>query len=462
MVVLARLVTPEAFGLVGMVTAFTGFLALFRDVGLSMATVQSATITHAQTSTLFWVNVAAGGVLTLLSLALAPFLTAFYHEPRLFWITVSFGVGFLFYGLQAQHRALLQRHLRFGRLVLVETSALVVSIIAAVLMALAGWSYWAVVVMSVGVPVVSAVGMWLAERWVPGLPQRGSGVRSMLHYGGVITLNSFVVYLVYNTEKILLGRLWGAKELGIYGRGYQLINLPTENLNSVMGGVMFPALSRVQQDPARLRNYFLKGYGFFLSLVMPVTIACGLFAEDIVQVLLGPQWTRVIPVFRLLAPTILDFALINPMACLMTASGRAVRSLNISFLIAPIVITGYLIGLSSGAEGVALGFSAAMIILVIPVILWAKHGTTITGRDILQTMLAPFLASVVGAAAAWSLSRYMINLEPAIVRLSLVTFCLFGVYGLVLLFGLGKWPVYLDLLKTSGLWKGSNKGVAGT
>lgn len=466
MIVIARLVTPEQFGLVGMVTAFTGFLALFRDVGLSMATIQRPTITHEQTSTLFWINLAAGALLTALCLAMAPVLAVFYKEPRLLWVTVALGAGFLFYGASAQHRALLQRKMYFGRLVLVDTVSLLLSIVGAIAAAMAGMGYWALVIMAISQPVMGAVGTWFAAGWVPGRPTRGSGVRSMMRFGGVITLNSFIVYLAYNAEKILLGRFWGAEVLGIYGRAYQLINLPTENLNTVMGQVMFPALSRIQDDPARFRTYFLKGYGLFLAMVLPVTVACALFADDIVRVLLGPQWTSTVPVFRLLAPTILAFALINPMAWLMQASGRVNRSLQISFLIAPVVVIGYLVGLPYGSKGVAFGFSAAMILLVVPVVQWAKHGTSVTTRDMLRTAMHPLISIVAGSAVALGVNWLMADVPSALLRLCVVSAVLFASYAVVLLFVLGEKQTYLDLLRVSGVGRNTasaskGRGVTG-
>ncbi len=113
MMVLARLLLPQDFGLQGMVVAATGFLALFQDAGLGMATVQRLEVTHEQTSTLFWINVAVGAILTTLCVALAPLLVAFYHEPRLYWMAVVSGATFLFNGLSAQHGALLRRGMRF-------------------------------------------------------------------------------------------------------------------------------------------------------------------------------------------------------------------------------------------------------------------------------------------------------------------------------------------------------------
>ena len=321
MVVLARLLDPHDFGVVGMVTACTGFLGLFRDAGLSMATIQRVSVSRAQISTLFWINVLVGVILSVLCAAMAPILTHFYNEPRLLWVTIVIGGGFLFNGATAQHRAILQRNMRFAVLTLVDILALIFSLAVGVAMAMTGFGYWALVGMTVALPAASLVGVWVASGWIPGPPERRTGVRSMLRYGGTVTLNNLIVYIAYNADKVLLGRYWGAATLGIYGRAYQLVSMPNDSLSSTIALVAFPALSRLQNDPPRLKSYFLKGYGLFLSLVVPITMGCALFAEDIIRVFLGPKWGEATPVFRLLAPTILTFALINPFGWFLLATG---------------------------------------------------------------------------------------------------------------------------------------------
>ncbi len=445
MIVIARLVTPEQFGMVAMVTAFTGLISLVRDGGLPQAAIQSVSLGRELASTLFWLNLAIGVALAVTTVAAAPMVALFYQEPRLLWITLALSVSFVVSGAAAQHRALLQRRMSFATLVAIDIAALVVSTIAGIGMAMAEFGYWALVWMAIIQPAGVMIGVWVATRWVPGRPRKGTGARSMLRYGGMITVNSIVVYLAYNVDKVLLGRFWGAEVLGLYGRAYQLSSIPTENLNSAMSAVMFPALARVQTDPQRVRNYFLQGYGMFLAIVMPTTIACGLFAADIVSVLLGPQWTDAVPVFQLLAPTILAFALLNPMGYLMQATGRARRSLNMAFVIAPVVIVGYLAGVSFGALGVALGFSAAMLILVVPCVLWAKQGTLITTPDLLRAALPPLASTLVGAVAAMGAGIFLTEAGP-LVRLLTLTLTLFGIHALVLLFALGQKDVYLDLV----------------
>ena len=450
MVILARLVTPEHFGLVGMVTAFTGFLGLFRDAGLAQATVQRETLSEELRSTMFWINLGVGVLLSGLMLVAAPFIARFYGDPRLFWIAAALGTSFIFNGAAAQHRAHLQRNMRFGLLTTIDLLALVASIVLGAWMGWAGFGYWSLVAMAVSVPATAFVGIWIASGWKPRAPGRAAGARAMVKYGGVVTLNSLVVYVAYNADKVLLGRFWGAEILGFYGRAYQLISIPTENLHATIGWVMFPALSRVQSEPQRLRNYFLTGYGLFLSVVMPVTVACAMFAEDIVRVLLGEQWGQSVPVFRLLAPTIAAFALINPFAYLMQACGHAVRSLKLSLLIAPVVVFAYLLALPYGAQGVAVGFSVAMMSLVVPVVLVARRGTLITPADLLLTVGRPLLATMIGAAAAFLLGPLLGETSPFL-RLTVLASTLFAVHFVILLFVLGQKSAVVGLLHAAGL-----------
>jgi PST family polysaccharide transporter len=461
MVIMARLLTPKDFGLVGMVAAVTGFLGLFRDLGLSSATIQRSSVTDEQTSTLFWINFGAGGILTILCVCLGPALAVFYGEPHLVWVTAALGTGFLFNGASAQHRALMQREMRFMALSVIDIVSMVTSLITGIGVALAGKGYWALVAAAVTAHATSAVGAWLASRWIPGPPQRDSGVRSMLKYGGTVTLTNILAYVAYNADKVLLGRFCGAAPLGIYGRAYQLINLPTEGLNSTIGQVAFPALSRVQNDPPRLRSYFLKGYSLFLSLVLPITIACGLFAEDIVSVFLGARWHDAAPIFRLLAPTILAFAIVHPFGWLLQATGRVGRSLKISMVFTPSLIAGYSLGLSHGPQGVALGFSITIVALSVPAVLWAKRGTLIKFSDCLKAAARPALSIVVATAAVWMCRGFSERIEVTFLRLAVDNSVLFGVYLVVLLFALNQKAIYLGLMQQTGLWPFSRDKLKG-
>jgi PST family polysaccharide transporter len=446
--VLARLLQPSDFGLVGMVTAVTGVLSFLREFGLSTASVQRATVTEEQMSTLFWVNVLLGALLGIVSLAVAPFVVAFYHEPRLFMVTVALATGFVFNAAGVQHNALLQRRLRFTALAVIEILSLFASSVVSVVMALRGWGYWALVAWSVTLPLASTVFTWLCARWIPGGPRRGTELLSMVRFGGTVTLNSMVVYAAYNLDKILLGRFCGAEITGVYGRAYQLINLPTDNLNLSVGAITFPILSRVQDDPQRLKSYFLKAYALVLSVTIPIAIACALFAEEVIFVMLGPKWNDAVPVFRMLVPTVLAFAIINPTGWLLVSLGMVGRSLKIALVIAPLVFTGCVIGLPYGPEGVAVGFSAAMIAWVLPHLLWAFHGTVVSCRDVLTVVSRPVICGVAGALAALAFIFFAPASLSPFIRLVVGCTLLFGVYAWILLLVMAQKPLYLDIVRS--------------
>jgi O-antigen/teichoic acid export membrane protein len=443
---LARLLSVEDFGLLGMAVVLTGFLAWFKDAGLSAATIQRLEVTQEQISTLFWINVAVGGALVTFTAVLAPVVVAFYGEPQLYWITVVLGVAFVFGGLAAQHQALLLREMRFVTLAKIEVISLTISSAAGIVMALFGWHYWALVSMTVVGSVVSAGGAWLANPWVPGRPGRMCDVRSMLHFGWMAACNNLVVFLAWNFDSILLGRFWGADALGLYGRAYQLATLPVHQLNGAITNVAFSALSRIQDDPDRLARSFLRGYSLLVSLTIPIAISCALFAEEIIRVVLGAKWMEAAPIFRLLAPTGLVFALVNPLSWLVISTGRVRRALSMSAATTPVVIVGIVLGLSNGPKGVALGYSLAMALLVIPITSWSIRGTRITWMGLLRAIEQPLLsglwASAIGLIVKIALGDMLAPIPLLLLGLGLVL----GGYAWILLIVMGQKNLYVDLL----------------
>jgi PST family polysaccharide transporter len=447
-VVFARLLSPKDFGFVGMVTAITGMLSLLRDFGLSSATVQRAHVTEEQLSSLYWFNILFGAILGLGVILLAPLVTRFYNEPGLFWVTVALAPAVVFNAAGVQHSAILQRQMRFTTLSAIDVGSLVVSTGVGIAMAAAGLRYWALVATTVSFPVVSTACLWSAVRWMPSRPRMDVTIRSMIRFGGTISLLRIITYVTYNLDKVLLGRIWGASALGFYGRAYQLINVPTLLLNSAVSEVAFALLARVQHDRGRVKSYFLRSYALVLAMTIPITICAGEFAPDLVSVLLGPQWQQVVPLLRLLAPTILAFALTEPIDWLMYSQGMLVRSVRMSAVFAPAVITGYVVGLPFGPKGVALGYSTALVLSIVPRIAWGVRGTGISLRDLGRAASAPLISG--GIAAAVGLALQLVprpSLSP-LLRLLLDCTILLGIYALVLLYVLGQRAFYFGLLRT--------------
>jgi len=253
--ILARLLVPQDFGLVAMVAAITGFLATFRDMGLSAATVQRREINHQQVSSLFWINVLVSLVVTLVTAAVAVPVANFYGDVRLVKITLALSLAALVTGLGVQHQALLARQMKFAVLSAIDLTSLAVGIFVAALLAQRGAGYWARVAMQLTVAITQSTALWVASSWRPGFMSWNSDVRAMLAFGGHLSGFNALNYIVRNFDNVLIGKFLGAVQLGIYSRAYQLLLLPLSQINGPISNVAVPVLSRLQNYPDRYRAY---------------------------------------------------------------------------------------------------------------------------------------------------------------------------------------------------------------
>jgi O-antigen/teichoic acid export membrane protein len=396
--ILARLLVPSDFGIVGMVSAITGLLGSFGDLGLSSATIQRDEITHEQVSTLFWINVAFSLLISVTVAALAPAIAWFYHEPRLIAITLALSGAFLFGGLTAQHYALLTRQMRFGAMSLVVLLPLLACNIVGVGLAKLGYGYWSLVVMSLVLAVGTALAAWIAAGWIPGWPRRGCGIRSMLAFGGHLTGFNLLNYLTRNGDNILIGRFLGAGSLGIYSKAYGLLMLPVQQINAPINGVVLPALSRLQNQPEQYRRYFLRAVEGLAFVGMPIIAFAFADAEPIVSVFLGSKWMAAVGIFRLLAPAALVGTINLAPVWIFTTLGRADRQLRWAVITSPMILAGFLIGLHWGAAGVAASFSITFGVSFTLFVLDACRHSPIQVRDFGVALFPPLCVSIAAAA----------------------------------------------------------------
>lgn len=400
-VVLARLLTPDDFGLVAMVTAVTGFVAIFKDAGLSMATVQKAEIDHNQVSTLFWINVAISLGLMCLTAALAPAVAWFYHEPRLTRIALALAGAFIIGGLTIQHQALLRRQMHFGALALIEIISMLVGAVTGIVSAWYGADYWALVLMQIGTAVVSAGGVWFASGWRPGLPIRGSGIRPMLAFGGHLTGFSFVNYFSRNVDAILIGKFIGAEALGLYSKAYGLFMMPISQIRTPLYQVAMPALSSLGNQPERYAKYYQRIVDILCSLVFPISLYCMLEADFLIKTILGPQWLGAVPVFRILAVAGLFHVCTGTAGLVQLSLGFSKRYLYWGIVGACTFITAFVLGLPYGIEGVAISLAIANAAIFLPTLSFCLHKSPVTPALTLKVLAAPLTIGAIATSGAY-------------------------------------------------------------
>ena len=392
--VLARLLAPEDYGLIGMTTIATGFIQLFSDIGLSEATIQKPEINHKQISTLFWINCALGFCLMLLVIALAPAVAWFYGEPRVIGIMCALSVNFLLGSLGTQHRALLTRQMQFSALAKIRTFAMTTSISVGIVAGLQGAGYWTLVFIPLANAVAATIATWVISQWRPGLPDRQSGVGSMLKFGGNITGFQTVNYFSRNLDNLLIGRVWGSQALGLYAKAYQLLLLPITQINTPVTSVAMPVLSRLQDNPKEFKRYYFKAISLITTVGMP--IVCFLFAtaDQIILLLLGEQWTDAVPIFRFLAPAAMVGTFNVAGGWAYRALGRADRQFRAGIITSTINTLIFLISIRWGALGVAAAFGLSRPLMAICIVVYCYHGTFLKGSDFIKSIYKPCISSL--------------------------------------------------------------------
>jgi O-antigen/teichoic acid export membrane protein len=409
-ILVARLLTPEDYGLLGMVTIFTGFANLFSDLGLSAAVIQKEEINHRQVSNLFWINILIAFIVASIVAMLSPALVWFYKEPRLFWITIALSLNFIFGGLAVQHTALLQRQMHFAVLGKIQILSMFISVVTAVILAYLNFGYWSLVLMQWANLGTNAISVWVVCGWRPSSPSRGSGIKSMLVFGRDLTSFRIVNYFTRNLDNLVLGRFWGPQELGLYAKAYQLLLLPIQQINGPMTSVAIPALSSLQANPEKYRQFYAKAILSIATLSMPIMAFLFASADNLILLMLGPEWAGATILFRLLMPAAFVGTFYVATGWVYQSLGRPDRQLRIGLVNSTITSILFLISVRWGAVGVATAFGISQPILYIPAVIYCYKGTPLRVIDLIKTLYRPALAAIGASIVLVGIQTFLISI----------------------------------------------------
>jgi len=414
--VLARLLTPRDYGLFGMIMGLTAFLVIFSDMGLTLATVQKASLTRGQLSNMFWLNLALGLVLGAITAAVAVPVGMFYRESSLAPVVALFGLNFPLVALGAQHGALLQRRMLFGRLAIAETIGLVLGGVAGIAAALKGFGVYALVWQQLTMSVARTVSHWVLSGWLPGLPRTGAGIRGMLRFGGYLTAFNIVNYFCRNLDKVLLGRFVGAVSVGLYTRAYALILYPVSLVSGPMSRVCTPALSRLQEDPERMKGACLEILQLIAFISFPLMGILIVAGDDVVGLIYGAKWAEAVPLFRILCIAGIWQAIYNATGQVFVSSGRTDRQFRAGLGMSCVLVIAFVAGLPGGAWGVALAYSIAFSLAVFPYLAYTYATIGLSLVEVLRKLGLTLAAAGMTTASLLALRVYVLAEAQSIVR----------------------------------------------
>jgi PST family polysaccharide transporter len=432
---LARLLTPEDYGLVAMVTALTAFAPALVDLGTRDAVVQRASISEGEVSTLFWLTVGIGSTFALAISASAPLIAAFYKEPRLTAIAIASSLTFVLVAITAQHQGLLRRAVMFRELAIVEVVANLLSAGGAVAMAYVGYGYWALVTRPISMSALIAAGTWWYCRWLPGRPILTRGIRQMVKFG--LNLSGFCVtdIVARNSDRVAVGRVLGARVLGLYQNALFVYDHLLDVLVFPLHQVAVSSLSKLQHNLPELRRAWGKALSTVAFCAMPAFGVLAITSGDLIAMVLGEKWAPAGALLSVLALRGIAHSVERTLGWLHVAAGRTDRWLRWGIMATCIQLGALFCGLPFGPFGVVWAQVLSMYILFVPAVAYAGRPLGIGARDVIVVVGPQFVSALAASGLGFALRASLLAGVPAIERMAVLVLVYLATY-LLLVVGL--------------------------
>jgi len=395
--VLARLLTPEEYGIIASVYVIAGFSVLFFDAGIGASLIYLRDLSEEDLSTAFWLNVLGGVIYLALLAAAGPLVAAFFDQPSLVYIAPLVALSFTL-SVGVCHQALLERELEFGTVATLQIVSAVFGFGASIALASAGAGPVALALGPVIQSAALSIGLWARVPWRPhhGIV-RSSLPRLWRFSGGMLGFNS-VNYWARNADNLLVGKVLGAAPLGYYSRAYSLMLLPVHQVTQVLGRVMFPALAAMQDDHDRVAQAYRRAVRVINLAAVPALVLMAATASGLVPLLWGPNWDKTVPLLQVLAIAGVPQCMSSSVGWIYQSQGRTGAMFKMGLWTSICLVGAMVIGLRWDAIGVA-----------VAVLIWSWVITPVTlyvpcrmiglsaGRVLLDNMPTLLIAGIAGA-----------------------------------------------------------------
>jgi PST family polysaccharide transporter len=397
--VLARLLEPSDFGLLGMAMIVIGFVMLFRDLGTAAAIIQKKDLNEEILSSVFWVNVIIGITITVGLYFSAHLVAAFFKEPRLTPVVRILSFSFLFACLGILQQSLLERSMAFPKLARIEIISVLVGSVVGISMALLGFGVYSLVCQSMSTIFINTLLLWILNKWRPQLVFRWRVVREIGGYSANLSAFNALNYFTRSADYLIVGRFLGAEALGYYTLAYRLLLYPLYGIAITIGRVVFPVYSKLQDHEVRFQRAFLKTTASVALIMFPVMLGILAVARPFVYAAFGEQWEPVIQLIVILAPAAMLGSVLVNAGSIYKAKGRTdwmFRWAVVGFIVR---VCAYVIGLRWGVTGVAYGYTIAIALLAYPTLAIPFRLIHLEMSRLLKAVSMALVTSVVMCAA---------------------------------------------------------------
>jgi O-antigen/teichoic acid export membrane protein len=410
MTVLARLLTPEQFGIVGFATLVTAYLSVLKDLGLGAAVIQRQDDVEESAQTVFVLNLIIGAVLTSITYLAAPLVASFFREPLVTPLLRVLGFTFVLESLGSMHVVLLKKNLDFRRKLVPDVGQSIVKGVVAISAAATGFGVWALVWGHLAGVLAFVVLSWVAIPWRPTWRVHRRLIRPLSRFGAPLIVTDVQYAIWSNLDYVVVGRLLGDAALGVYTLAYRLPELLVHSVWRVLAQAVFPVFSRLQNDLAALRAGFLATIRYTQLAVVPLCVGLFVTAEPAVAVVFGDQWAAVVPVLQVMAVFSLVASVGVNAGDVYKALGRPGVLAKLAAIELVLLVPALIYGAQYGVVGVAWAHAIVATIDSLVRLGVARSMLQLPLRDIGRQLMPSLGAGAILAGTAWATLRFTASL----------------------------------------------------
>lgn len=404
--ILARILFPEQFGLIGMAVIFTGFIQTINELGLTSALIQRKkelmTPKHFHTS--FWTGLLWSIILFLImTFAIAPLGAAFYNEPILISLITVMSISIIFTPFSIVNKAILTRQMNFKSIAKVENLASLIAGVISIILAYCGAGVWSLAFNSVAV-VIIVVPLYLRFcDWRPKFLWDKQAFRDIFGFGIFTSMTNLINYLINNFDYLIIGKMVSAPALGAYTFAFILTDTIKNRIASVISNVMYPVYANLQSDKASSKVLYIKVVEYNCILIFPIMLSLFIFAEPLILKLFGDKWVDSIFPTQLLAAAVMLQLLVFSNTTLIRGLGFANFEFRLQFIKAliymPVLFAGvYYNGIIGAAWAVLINRALAVVITIVT---FRIFGLNYSLHDFYSSIKTPFKASIISGIVAY-------------------------------------------------------------
>jgi len=406
-IVMARLLSPNEFGLIAMISVVIGYGKVLSDFGISSAVIQNNKASSSYINTAFVLNLILGWSVAFTILILAKPISLIYQIDILYDITLWLSLSYFISPLGTISSALLSKKLDFKLLFFASFFSALLSGILGIYAAYGGQGVWSLVIKSISNTSLSVLFYFIFAKWLPNFSIKRNHIRSIIDFSLPLLGSRTLFYITNNVDSFLIGKYLGQTSLGVYNRAYSLMNVPTNIVTKIVSSVLFPSLSLIQKDIQKVREVYLDAIKMIATITFPLATIGFILSEEIIMILIGSQWIDVIPLFQILIflGAIRSISSLN--GVIYTSQAKNKLQLNVNIVTRTLFILLLFVGVKYGLKGIALAYASGGITIAVINIFFMGTVIKLSMLKIIENLRRIIFVNVMVFLIAYSFYSYI-------------------------------------------------------